>query len=120
QRSLQRQAQKHNEYAESGVKQHPRKQHAIDSGVVAQGMKFGDVLDERRSQTEIEKTEGTGENRQQHPGAEISHVEMGENVRGQQQGGKKTPETAEDVEKRVGDELLRKVTVKRDRLRVCR
>ena len=73
---------------------------------------LGDVLYKRGSQSKIQETEGIGKNREQDPRAEIAYIEVRQNVRSEEQADQKAPRTPKHVEKRIRDELLRKLSPK--------
>ncbi len=77
---------------------------------------LGNILGESRTQTEIEQVERTDEDRQQYPGTKLTDGESRQEVRGQQEGDNKAPEAANEVEERVRDELLGKLTEEGDRM----
>src|ERR1041384_666229 len=110
-RFLQEQTHGNDRYAEYGVKHEAGEQHPIDPVVILVGVVLRDVFHKRRAETEIQpvQRERIHENAEQDPRAELAHVEMRKNVRRQQQRESKTPGAAEQIEKRVGDELLREL-----------
>ena len=111
---MQRQTDCDQERAKHEVKDQTRQDRLVDAFEVAVRVVLGDVLDESRAHAKVEQIEGAGENGQQHPNAEFVHIQVRQDVRRQQQRDEEIPRTAEEIEERICDELLRKNPEERD------